>query len=217
MLKPDFITFTGLDQNTDLNRVASLSGRYPIEWAILFSRNRQGIDNRYPTIDVIEKAFALKEKGDLRLAAHLCGKYAQDIMNGDFTRDTLPLGPFARIQVNHVNPDPKRLRRIAIDGQPIIAQWRDSDSFPTEYEGVQWLYDPSGGRGISPNAWPRNNGDHIVGYAGGLNALNVSHINQQVGALSPAGYWLDMETGVRTDDWFDLNLVERVCAAVYGA
>ncbi|PZR45248.1 MAG: hypothetical protein DI537_60915, partial [Stutzerimonas stutzeri] len=199
-MKPEFITFTGIDERTDLNALASLSGRYPIEWAILFSRNRQGIDNRYPTIAIIERVFEMKEKADLRLAAHLCGKYAQDIMLGDFDRSSLPLGPFSRIQVNHTNPEPSRLRAIAIEGQDIIAQWRDPESFPTEYQGVSWLYDPSGGRGKSPDAWPENRGDRIVGYAGGINPQNAEFISTLVGGKSPAGYWLDMETGVRTDD-----------------
>jgi hypothetical protein len=216
-VKPDFITFTGIDERTDFEHLASLSGRFPIEWAILFSRNRQGIENRYPTIAVIDQAFAWKEKAGLRLAAHLCGKYAQDVMAGTFNRSSLPLGPFSRIQVNHTNPEPQRLRAFAIEGQPVIAQWRDEESFPGEHQGVEWLYDPSGGRGMSPERWPDNPSGRPVGYAGGINALNVVGINAMVGPKSPSGYWLDMETGIRTDDWLDLNLVERVCVAIYGA
>jgi hypothetical protein len=216
IVRPNFITFTGIDQYTDLERVASLSGRYPIEWAILYSRNRQGIENRYPTIETIEKVFAMKEKAGLRLAAHLCGKYAQDVMTGSFDRSLPPLGAYDRIQVNHVNPDPAKLRAFAIPQQPVIAQWRDPESFPTEYQGIEWLYDPSGGRGIKPEGWPENRSDRPMGYAGGINPENAYRVNEEVGQKSPAGYWLDMETGIRTEDRLDLNLVERVCAAVLG-
>jgi hypothetical protein len=215
-VKPNFITFTGLDERTDLAHLASLSGRYPIEWAILFSRNRQGLDNRYPTLDVIEKVFALKGRGDLTLAAHLCGKHAQEVMNGTFDRSILPLGAFSRIQVNHTTPVAKSLRDFALAGQPVIAQWRDSGSFPSEYQGVDWLYDPSGGMGKMPERWPENPGSRPMGYAGGINPDNAEKVNEMVGEKSPSGYWLDMETGVRTDDWFDLAKVERVCAVVFG-
>lgn len=216
-MRPDFITFTGIDAQTDLEKVAALSGRYPIEWGILFSRNRQGLDNRYPVMDVVERVFDLKNKGPLKIAAHLCGKHAQEVMTGDFDRETLPLGAFDRIQVNHVAPDAKRLRAFAIPGQAVIAQWRDPDSFPSEYQGIDWLYDPSGGRGLQPQGWPANEGDHRVGYAGGINPQNAATVNAEVARKSPAGYWLDMESGIRRDDWLDLDLVEQVCVAIYGA
>ncbi len=214
-MKPDFITFTGVDSQTDLSRLAPLSGRYPIEWGVLFSRNRQGIDNRYPDMEVVHKVLELAGQADIRLAAHLCGKYAQHIMEGSFDRISLPLAGFSRIQVNHTSPDPRRLADFAVAGQPVIAQWREPESFPSEYMGIEWLYDPSGGRGLSPDRWPTNPAIRRAGYAGGINSENVSAI---VGAIeSPAGYWIDMESGVRSDNWFDLDLVERVCAEVYGA
>jgi len=33
---PRWITFTGLDEYTDIKRVRDLSAKYPIEWGILF-------------------------------------------------------------------------------------------------------------------------------------------------------------------------------------
>lgn len=50
-----------------------------------------------------------------------------------------------------------------------------------------------------------------VGYAGGFNPDNVAEKlsflmeNSQVG-----DFWIDMESGVRTDDWFDTDKVRRV-------
>ena len=52
-----------------------------------------------------------------------------------------------------------------------------------------------------------------VGYAGGFNPENVADklhyllTNDEVG-----DFWIDMESGVRTDDWFDLDKVRRVLA-----
>lgn len=213
-MQPEFITFTGLDANTDLARLASLSGRYPIEWGVLFSRNRQGLDNRYPSHEVIDRILDFKQRGGLHLSAHLCGKYAQDIMLGTFQYSDLPLGGFDRIQVNHVAPNAATLRKMAIHGQPVIAQWRDPDSFPSEYQGIDWLYDPSGGRGMAPSKWPDNVGDCLVGYAGGINAENIRAVNDIVKEKSKR-YWLDMESGIRVDDVLNLDLVEKICASIF--
>ena len=48
MRKPEFITFTGADDHTDVRDMVALSKLYPIEWGILFSISRQGTDPRYP-------------------------------------------------------------------------------------------------------------------------------------------------------------------------
>ena len=184
---------------------------------MLFSRNRQGIDNRYPAMVTIHNILEMAEQADICLAAHLCGKHAQHIMEGSFDRASLPLAGFSRIQVNHTNPEPRRLAAFAVVGQPVIAQWREPESFPGEYMGIEWLYDPSGGRGLSPDRWPENPSHHRAGYAGGIHHENVASVVAAIGERSKAGYWIDMESGVRSDNLFDLNLVERVCAEVYGA
>ena len=50
-----------------------------------------------------------------------------------------------------------------------------------------------------------------IGYAGGINPGNVADKltflmeNEMVG-----DFWIDMESGVRTDDWFDIDKVRRV-------
>ena len=50
MRLPEFVTFTGVDNRTDTNRLIALSHKYPIEWGILFSAANQGENNRYPDI-----------------------------------------------------------------------------------------------------------------------------------------------------------------------
>ncbi len=211
MSKPKHITFTGVDANTDLDRLADISRRYRCEWGVLFSKNRQGIDNRYPAEDVIERILARH----VSYAAHVCGKYAQDIMSGTYT-DGLPLDRFRRIQVNHVSPNLGVLAEFAAKiGRIVISQWRDPDFFVPSPEGVQLLYDPSGGRGTATFDWPVNKENQVVGYAGGINPDNAESINSLVATHSPTGYWLDMESGVRTDDWLDLDKVEAVLKAVY--
>ena len=43
MRKPEFITFTGIDDRTDLVLADFLANRYPIEWGILFSQTNKGL------------------------------------------------------------------------------------------------------------------------------------------------------------------------------
>jgi phosphoribosylanthranilate isomerase len=73
------------------------------------------------------------------------------------------------------------------------------------------LFDESAGRGISPESWDKPLPGHVCGYAGGINPSNVQAHIDMIAKVAP-GYttWIDMETGVRTDDAFDLAKVRRV-------
>jgi len=219
--KPRHITFTGVDERTDIDRLADISSRYPCEWGILYSRNRQGLDNRYPSPDakIFNVLSDLKADGH-HFAAHICGKFAQIIMRGDFElkdRLDIPLGfhAYDRIQVNHIAPHPNMLDQFAAyHGKEVICQYRGVE-FP-DMASPSLLYDPSGGNGLMPTSWPRNPYTNFVGYAGGLNASNIHDINATVSELTVGDYWLDMETGVRTNDYLDLDKVEAVLREVYG-
>lgn len=205
--KPDFITFTGADDWTDVDGMRALAQRYPIEWGVLFSHSRQGIDPRYP-----REGLSRICRSGLLLAAHLCGSYARLVMAGEEPSFPYDNGFFDRIQVNHPAPSVSALAAFqAGRGAQIIAQCR-GEAFPAE-TSIGWLFDASGGRGVAPSVWPPHPG-RLVGYAGGICPDNVTQVIADIGATAP--YWLDMESGVRTDDRFDLGLCERVCQEVYG-
>lgn len=207
--KPEFITFTGVDDQTSIDGMRELSSVYPIEWAVLFSPKRQGIEPRYPAVDTMERVGA----SGLRLAAHLCGRYADLIMDGDWPAVPIELGPFSRIQVNHCAPVAVRLAEFSAKcGLRCIGQARTPE-FPEATE-VEWLFDASGGRGIVPSAWPPHPGVRLCGYAGGLGPDNVACVLEAIGATGP--YWIDMESQVRSNDRLDLRRAEQVCRAVYG-
>jgi hypothetical protein len=208
MRLPEFITFTGADDGTDADGMVALAAHYRIEWGILHSLSRYGVP-RYP-----RRPERFHGRG-LVLAAHLCGGFSDDIMAGE-VYDRVPGNIFAgygRIQVNHRDPDENRIAGFAEHvGIRCIAQTRTG--FP-QGSRIQWLYDASGGRGVLPSAWPRHpGGDVLVGYAGGIGPENVREVIAAIASTGP--YWLDMESGVRTDDRFDLGKVGAVCAAVYG-
>lgn len=212
---PKFITFTGADANTDIDGMVDLGNLYPIEWGILYSPKRQG-QGRYPHFDWVRKLC--QRSHELRLSAHLCGGHSVAVI--EFGRCGLeePLAAhFARVQVNtaaHVSPASIEVWAANIGIHPIL-QCRGA--FPDNGD-VSWLFDASGGRGISPSAWPAHGNPHFMrGYAGGLGPDNVVAAVAQIGALS-GNYWIDMETRVRDDaDNFDLDKVRAVCEAVYGA
>lgn len=214
--KPEFITFTGLDFLTDVTEMLRLSTFYPIEWGVLFSPNRQGAPShpRYPD----RFTRRLIKRPDLRLSAHLCGGHSLDVMRG--RRPRVELDGFTRVQVNATAPGQFAIESLQHEvGLPCIAQCRGS-TFPA-YTAISWLYDASGGRGIRATSWPAHpGGERLVGYAGGIGPDNVLAVLDEIAAASaPNGlgpYWIDMESGVRTDDHFDLAKCRRVCELVYG-
>lgn len=206
-MKPNFITFTGVDSETDLERVLDLSQRFPLEWGMLFSPDRQDKEPRYPDYETIEKMRALP----VAKSAHLCGGYSKMVMAGDHL--PLDLTNFARVQVNSRKPDPAAIVKFAAPRfiTPIM-QTRELD-FP-EDKGVAILFDRSGGHGTTPDAWPKHPSKRLVGYAGGINPDNIEDVLATVDSSGP--YWLDMETGIRTNDYLDLDKCEAVARAVYG-
>lgn len=221
---PEFITFTGIDDQTDLDAAAELAALYPIEFGVLFSPKRQGLEPRYPRWDTIQEAAIFRRRlrqhgNSFNLAAHLCGEYANDIVQHGHAKgiDAVLGRFFDRAQVNHREPDTHTIglwaKRVGID---VIAQHRYRDGFVTE-NGVHLLFDQSGGRGLVPDSWPMAGDDeNLYGYAGGLNPDNVGDIVKLIGKHT-ARYWIDMETGVRDEnDRFSLEKCRAVCESVYG-
>ena len=213
---PEFVTFTGADDETPVGRMVEIGRRAPVEWGLLFSRKRQN-RGRYPSLDFLS---SLRGRG-LRLAAHVCGAYAEEIVDTGACPDfvdiagRLDLG-FDRIQINTARSfDPSRFAAFAGRlGARAIAQCRDA--FPETAE-VDWLHDVSAGEGLMPSFRPVPGPGLFGGYAGGLGPENVATELESIAQTHPAGrrFWIDMETKVRTGDVFDLDKCEAVLAAVY--
>lgn len=210
---PDFVTFTGLDARTDLARAVEIAARWPVEFGVLYSAKRSGLHPRYPGLREMRRAM---ESAIPRLALHVCGQAARDL-NDRGRIDFAPhvLDAFSRVQVNHPRPRPTHLAGWAVEHKMrVIAQTREG------FEGldpvVAWLFDQSGGTGTSPSVWPKHPGDGwTVGYAGGISQDNVRDAIERIPAGEDDHYWLDMESGVRTNDWLDLDKCEAVCRAIW--
>lgn len=215
MNKPLFITFTGADDQTDINEMKSLASQFNIEWGILFSHEREGT-GRFPSMSFVRRLVA--KRGHLRLSAHLCGTYSRFLLEQGATPiDDLISEHFNRVQINTRQPilNYERIQRwserVFVE---VILQCRGD--FPAS-SAVSWLFDASGGNGRSPLRWPEARGAFIRGYAGGLSPCNVL---EELGTIATgaSNYWIDMETGVRdATDRFDLSLCRQVCEKVYGS
>lgn len=214
-MKPQLITFTGVDQFTDIAGMEYLSSEYPIEWGILFSPKRQGVENRYPPIPKIRQLVTVLSH--LQFSAHLCGGDAREVIEDGASRhDGLIWKSFQRSQINSADPkvQPSIIAQWA-KGVEVSAILQCRGAFPKS-SPVDVLYDPSGGCGREPSSWPQASSSFFTGYAGGINPANAARI---VDSLPHGGnqYWIDMESGVRDEhDRFDLGKVRAVCKAVYG-
>jgi hypothetical protein len=78
---------------------------------------------------------------------------------------------------------------------------------------IQILLDESLGRGKTRNSWgvPNRLKNYNIRIAGGINAGNIDDIYKQyTDANKKSPYVIDMESGIRTNDQFDIEKVMRV-------
>ena len=219
------ITFTGLDANTDISRLIEIQKKYPIaEFGVLMSKNWEHNGNRYPNPELIQRFL---DQG-LNLSAHLCGHIAREAYRGylepvmsiyqafehpDFKRTQLNISPYESI---YEQAGTLRLRMdkefIIQQHSPTILHSKGFGKFEdaNPLVNVTMLIDPSGGKGIDTGLDIIAT-DRKTGYAGGINEDNVEDKLRTLLSMDTVNeFWIDMESGVRTNDWFDLDKVERV-------
>lgn len=205
MKKPKFVTFTGVDTFTNLADCIALSNLYPIEWGFLYSETNN--DVKYSGWRLIHTTLA----ENLNCAIHLCGTAAQRAL----TTRSFKYYPkcVKRVQINArselYNTD--ALYQLA-KRRTIIIQSRDENKFNHLTNNINILYDCSGGKGIQPSKWPSDHSDKLVGYAGGINTDNVKEI---LGQIDANDFWIDIESGVRTANLFDIEKCNLVCKKIW--
>lgn len=229
MTRP-LLTFTGADAKTPVSfiketaqKYAKLDGYSAVEFAILRSP-KAGQSPRYPNREAVQRIT--HNVRPQYLAYHLCGGYAQMVheMRWGELLDVINFDDVGRVQVNSRERDEKAmvtLQRFSMHiGKPVIMQW-SGDAFPF-VPNVDLLFDRSGGRGVAPDSWPQPDelsrkaaSESIIGYAGGLNPENFREkLTEIVKASRRKRFWVDCETGVRTNDWFDTAKVQAMIDVV---
>ena len=215
------ITFTGIDAKTDIQALKEIQRKFPIvEFGVLTSYHWYENGNRYLDPQIIN---GLRGNG-LNLALHICGSAAHDASRGfwgkiiELTKDNLDI--FKRCQVNIANRKDNYpyCWMASYPYQEVIIQQRnilELDIFDCTVDlwrvptAFSVLLDASGGRGIDTPIEILN-GDYKVGYAGGLNPDNVGEKLSYLMENVNGDFWIDMESGVRTNDYFDLEKAVKV-------
>lgn len=213
--RPTFIAFTGVDRPELRHDIEALSRHYPIEWGVLIDEQPRH-SALFPSFDVVH---ALLAGSSIRWAAHVCGELAARIAAGLESAPHEVLKHFARLQINHgfagstADQAAHCSRYASLMGARAVLQCQGE--FPADTQ-VDWLYDVSFGRGSRPSHWPKLTPSEVFcGFSGGINAANVRDILTQIAAPSGSSFWIDMESGVRSDGLLDLGKCEAVCRAVF--
>tara|TARA_Y100000310_G_C20635046_1_gene790708 strand:+ start:177 stop:905 length:729 start_codon:yes stop_codon:yes gene_type:complete len=224
------VTVTGADDKTDQNEMLELTKEFPfVEWGILLSKSAMGKKNRFPSLEWMQKLQSMPFED--HLSGHICGKWIRDICKGEWTilqhEVAEVMDMFQRIQLNfspHVNKIEdldyflSRFGPACPGAREFIFQLTDPNHeivVKALHKGIDAaaIYDPSGGRGILPSQemgqrWPVINEYMYAGMAGGLSPDNVKENVEDMGHCSDV-IWIDAESGLRTDDWFDLKKVRK--------
>ena len=215
-----YVSITGADDAVDIAALNDIANAYPfVEFALLLMPERMG-ENRFPTMSWIED-FKANYWGAHK-AMHLCGSGFLGFVKGEKAILNMMDG-FNRIQLN--------LKFGDVDGQyedeQLLARIRENPAWEfiiqytpdkvhllaplAEISNHAVLFDASAGRGVSPDEWPAPLPGHFCGYAGGLSPENIANNLARIAqATDDIPTWIDMESGVRTDDRFDLEKIKEV-------
>lgn len=222
------VTISGADDNTSIEDMTLLTEEFPwVEWGILLHKKLMG-EQRYPSESWLEQLSQVS----LPLSGHFCGQWIRSIVKcewGFFAEYPQLISTFDRWQLN-MSPYYKDLSRADCE-QFILAfpyleknvqfifqvQGFESIAYRAHDFGlnIAMLYDCSGGQGILPEHWlSATNSSHPTrGYAGGLTPGNIQEELQKIGEIVQGPIWIDVESGVRTDNELDLNKVREFLVA----
>lgn len=221
------VTITGADNGTQYTDLLNLSEKYPFaEWAILIKGGKSADigSPRWPSYNWISGLAPIAHR--LRLSLHLCGRYVNEILDGNIDFIATDLAPiwqmFNRVQINthgipHSFNQNSMIELMKLyPNKEFIFQYDNENSdilLAAHRNGVNCstLFDLSHGAGVSPSQWPDLLPGIKCGYAGGISPENIVkeciRVSEKTGEIET---WIDMETHVRSnnDKVFDLTKVE---------
>lgn len=243
MSKPSSLTFTGVDNYTNITNLADLLSDHPgmTEVGFLVSKKRLNMEpnmvKRYPNIADLMNTWDVMDldKAGAAIAVHVCGKWAKQIASmGDLytigTVEEQEEGEAVKELIKCATRVQLNLPSIPTNMDPLInfAEWynvsvilQTRDGFPPfVHDDIYFLADGSGGKGVyDPSTFFDHPGGHdYVGYAGGINPTNINKVIKELAPhVEDYHYWLDMETGLRdAEDCFSIDKVKKVLKKVYG-
>lgn len=227
------VTVTGADDKTKIDEMTQISKEYPfVEWGILLSESAMGVKNRYPSLEWIkalyDSDFGYASQNNI-LSGHICGKWVRDICKGRWTIFDHPvaesLDMFDRFQINFspyidqiedkkaffkgFGPAAPKTRQFIfqlhdVNHEIVVEAIQSGNNL-----NVAAIYDPSGGQGKLAPEWPQIHERMYAGYAGGLTPENVKDHLPKMKLGASGHFWIDAESGFRTDDWLDMDKVRK--------
>jgi phosphoribosylanthranilate isomerase len=223
------VSFVGVDEKTDFAELERISNAYAglVEWSVLFSDSKSvGNYARYPSYNFC-KDFLEKSASTTRVhsSLHLCGSVIERYLEKE--KDVMELCEKAqRIQLN-LNikdyPDHQKLTDrlwsvLKQFGHSIILQQNKTKAkfmevfFKENIFSISILHDGSGGFGREIEEVVAPDETYFTGYAGGIKPENVVKIVDLIESNNTNNkrYYIDMESGVRTDNVFSLEKCQRV-------
>ncbi len=209
------ITITGADDGVSALHLVGLAEEFPfVEWGVLASIDRSG-EPRYPSAEWVQYFARTAQMMRVRTSMHLCGFYSKRAVLGDteFLKQIRAWG-FKRAQINGWTPGGRLVASAAeFPGLELILQARDVPAVEEASVHALAIRANGGERGIKLSEYPTGIGSVVVGYAGGL---VPGAVGLTVDLLLKQGrtFWLDIESGVRTDDRFDPDKVRSVLTEV---
>lgn len=241
MLKNFKVAIAGVDEQVSIESLVDLSKDFPfVEWGVLYSNIKAG-SNRYPGLEWIRRFAARCNKEDIKTSLHICSNGFYDrlldnqleLVENDFLFefDLVQANINARDIVYSENEICKVYDDLHLTNKVILQEHEGSLSAiemflerpGVNHNNVLILQDGSKGKGVEASYWraPRVvDGKALsTGFAGGISPHNIDQmIDRAIMALDfrvqPELAWVDMESGVRTDNVFDIKKAEFILKRV---
>jgi hypothetical protein len=243
---PVHIVFSGADDNTDIHKLITLSELYPVEYGILAHPDKRRGTTRYPSIGFVREfgrlnyVFRKKINGDtesvegehipdFNLSMHICGGYIDNFEEEGYFGIEDDLCGYDKVQVNVGKPVDEAFVRKLMKWEEFyrVEVILQVTQIPNNNQFV-YLFDASRGKGVRGGVdtpWathpmvlnPHMNYVRPPGYAGGISPDNILDVCTELTPVAQHyGYYLDMESGIRTDNEFDIDKCQQICRLLWG-
>lgn len=223
----DRVSLTGVDDKTRISDLVSLGNAYPfVEWALLYVPHKEGVQ-RNPSAAWRQAFFDANVPG--YSSVHLCGSLAfRQLLEGNLPVDIYRADRI-QLNINARGPDfteeqVMQVYRTSLTlGPDVILQCHSgtehlikefiSEISQDDLKRVHVLLDASKGKGVKPDQWDVPGwlavSNAFFGFAGGLAPDNIA---DAIAVFEFMGirYWPDMESGIRTNNEFDVVKAQAI-------